>query len=432
MSSRRPMNVLFFGVVIGFFLGILVLRPTENVSPLPHPSRHISCDSSKKSGKLSGNYETWLTNQGILRKTLDFDEYLYGNSHKQAVLEAEFLKKKIHVLCVVFVEREKNIMAASHTWLRHCNDYVLYYAKRPQDHREKNFAEDLGVKKVQAKSSWDFLCKTVLDLWEKKESKLQWLLFVSDDMFVVPENLRRMVAQLDPNHPYYFGHAQTLWGQPFNVALAGYALSKGTVELLASNFTFDSCPTGGKYWKKEDFYLGKNLEKLCVLPSDTRDSAKKGRFHGYNLNKLLFSNKLALIASYWKDSIYPSTEGIQCCSDLSVTFQGIEADKMYMYDYIINRLRVFSHGIHGNQPASTPHPPEQVWKDFMRSRGYSSVENISSKQYINAWKAKINEDLIKAGFKKKKQVWRGMDFHGDGHGEAIPLPLPFQTVLDTE
>lgn len=50
------------------------------------------------------------------------------------------------------------------------------------------------------------------------------------------------------------------------------------------------------------------MEKLCVLPSDTRDESGKGRFHGYNLNQLLFSNKLALIASYWKDSIYPSTE----------------------------------------------------------------------------------------------------------------------------
>lgn len=74
----------------------------------------------------------------------------------------------------------------------------------------------------------------------------------------------------------------------------------------------------------------------------------------------------------------------------------------------------------------------QVWQDFMRSRGFSSVANVSAKQYFEAWKAKINEDLVKAGYKKSKHIWRGLDFkNGDGHGEVIPLPFQFETVLDT-
>lgn len=69
----------------------------------------------------------------------------------------------------------------------------------------------------------------------------------------------------------------------------------------------------------------------------------------------------------------------------------------------------------------------------MRSRGYTSVDSVSSKQYIEAWKAKINEDLVKVGLKNKKNVWRGLDFKdGGGHGEAIPLPFEVDTVLDTE
>lgn len=432
IPTRRPLTVLFLGFIIGFGLGIFILSPGDPPRKPPAVGRQSTCGRPRAPDKQVATYESWLADQGVVRNKVDIDEYLYGAIKRRPTLEAELLRKKVHITCVVFVEREKNLAAASHTWLKHCNDYSLYYAKRPNDLRGKNFVPDFKVKTIDAKSSWDFLCKTVLDLWETKQPDLQWLLFVSDDMFVVPENLRKMVAHLDSNYPYYLGHAQTLWGQPFNVALAGYVLSKGTVNLLARNFSINSCSSGGKYWKKEDYYLGKNLEKLCVLPSDTRDETGKGRFHGYNLNQLLFSNKLALIASYWKDSIYPSTEGKQCCSDLSVTFQGIEADKMYTYDYIINRLRVFTQGHHGSQPAPTP-PSEQVWQDFMRSRGYSSVENISSKQYFQAWRAKIKEDLIKAGYKKKKHVWRGMDFkNGNGHGEAIPLPFQFNTVLDTE
>lgn len=61
------------------------------------------------------------------------------------------------------------------------------------------------------------------------------------------------------------------------------------------------------------------------------------------------------------------------------------------------------------------------------------MENVSSKQYIEAWKAKINEDLIKVGLKNKKNVWRGLDLKdGGGHGEAIPLPFAVDSVLDSE
>lgn len=433
MATRRPSVVVFVGFLIGFLLGLLILSPKGENFPTRSVTEPLCGRTSVESLDGSGKYELWLASQGVVRSPLDFDEYLYGPRRRQATLEAEFLKKRVYVTCVVSVTKERNLLAASHTWLKHCNDFSLYRLKRPQDRRGKDFAIDLGVRTIEAKSSWDFLCQIVLHIWRDKKSEMQWLLFVSDDMFVVPENLRRMVAHLDPSDSYYLGHAQRLWGQPFNTAIAGYVMSRGTAKLLVANFTSETCSSGGKYWKKDDYYLGKNLGKLCVLPSDTRDNLGKGRFHGYNLNQLLFSNKLALIASYWKDSIYPSTEGKNCCSDLSVTFQGIEADKMYMYDYIINRLNVFTHGRHGSHPAPTPYPSEQVWKDFMRSRGFTSVENLSDKQYFEAWKSKINEDLIKAGLTKKQHVWRGVDLkNGDGHGEVIPLPFQFDTVLDTE
>lgn len=260
MSTRKPFTVISVGFAIGLIGGILVLSPTEKKTvEKSQPSRQSSCDHlPEKSAQLPVGYESWLANQGIVRNPLNVDEFLYGTRRRQATLEAELLKSKVHITCVIFVEREKNVVAASHTWLKHCNDHALYYSMRPHDIRYKEFSPELGVETVPAKSSWDFLCKTVLNLWKAKGSKLQWLLFVSDDMFVVPENLRRMVAHVDPNDPYYLGHAQTLWGQPFNVALAGFALSKGTVELLAGNFSApESCSTGGKYWKKEDYYLGK-------------------------------------------------------------------------------------------------------------------------------------------------------------------------------
>ena len=257
MSTRKLMTVLFVGIAIGFVIGILVLKPKQRSLPLP-PKRRTSCENEPDmSIKQAGSYEAWLSSQGAVRRPLDVDNYLYGTTKEQTVLEADWLKSKVHITCVVFVEIEKNVKAAVGTWLKHCNDFTFYHAKKPHG-RKRDFAPELGVKIIDAESSWDFLCKSILNLWTAKETKLQWLLFVSDDMFVVPENLRQMVAHIDCNDPYYLGHAQYLWGQPFNVALAGYVLSKGTVQMLVGNFTStDKCRLGGKYWKKEDYYLGK-------------------------------------------------------------------------------------------------------------------------------------------------------------------------------
>lgn len=257
MTTRKLMTVLFVGVVIGFIFGILVLSPKKTLLPSSSQKRTLTCKNEQDDSiNEPRRYQAWLSNQGVVREPLDVDDYLYGTSKGQTILESDWLKTKVHITCVVFVEIEKNAKAALHTWLKHCNDYAFYHAKKPHG-RKGDFASELGVVITEAKSSWDFLCKVILDMWRGKETKLQWLLFVSDDMFVVPENLRRMVGHLDWNDPYYLGHAQSLWGQPFNIALAGYVLSKGAVQILAENFTStERCPLGGKYWKKEDYYLG--------------------------------------------------------------------------------------------------------------------------------------------------------------------------------
>lgn len=43
-----------------------------------------------------------------------------------------------------------------------------------------------------------------------------------------------------------------------------------------------------------------------------------------------------------------------------LTIQATEADKIYMYYYLLYQLQVFHYGNHGNRPASTPVPEEQV------------------------------------------------------------------------
>jgi hypothetical protein len=94
-------------------------------------------------------------------------------------------------------------------------------------------------------------------VWRTSDDQLQWVLFAAEELFVIPENLRLLVATLNADIPYYFGHAMTLWGKDYNVAQAGYVLSRGAIKLLTQRFnSTEACETSGKHWKNEDYYLG--------------------------------------------------------------------------------------------------------------------------------------------------------------------------------
>jgi hypothetical protein len=94
-------------------------------------------------------------------------------------------------------------------------------------------------------------------LWQNNKENLHWVLFVSDDIFAIPENLRYYVASLDYNEPHYLGSDITFWGKTYNVGEAGYVLSKGVIYALQMKFnSSESCLKSGKYWRNEDFYLG--------------------------------------------------------------------------------------------------------------------------------------------------------------------------------
>nr|CAD7573184.1 unnamed protein product [Timema californicum] len=130
---------------------------------------------------------------------------------------------------------------------------------------------------------------------------------------------------------------------------------------------------------------GKHLGELGILPEDTRDDLGRGRFHGFNLNKLLFPGGISSLSSYYKKSVFPVPQGPECCSEHSITFNGIESDKLYTYDYFLYHTKVFRHGGSlGNQPASTP-----CGGKFIRDEGLGEA-NLSARQFFELWERKVS------------------------------------------
>ena len=203
------------------------------------------------------SYEKWLKSQNIQSSELDLDSYTYG-SKTDELLESQYLMDKVRVTCVVFVEKLKLAKAAAETWGSRCNK-VYFFGQHLED-------SSLPVIKFKIKltSSWQLLCESMNFVWKHSSlnesgqgQDLEWTIFVKDDTIVLPENLRYIVAPLNHEDDHYLGHAVTLWGQAYNVAEAGYVLSKSAFRKVVKMFdNSDKCASGGKYWKKEDFYLG--------------------------------------------------------------------------------------------------------------------------------------------------------------------------------
>lgn len=237
-------SVFFLGFAIGVIIAF-VSFVSKNRFGQPIPIKQ----SNYLINKEADNYDHWLANLGYSRNSVNFDYFSYsGNKSLSQFLEVQLLKVKINVLCVMFIKNINNAYAAMNTWMRHCNDFK-FYSTKPEKY--------LDITVMRSKSSWHFLCDVIRHVHDNY-SDYMWVLFVPDDVFAIPENLRRYVFSMNFEAPYYLGHSGVFWNEQYNLAQAGYVLSKGSIKLLIKKFpSSKSCQKSGKYFKNEDFFLGK-------------------------------------------------------------------------------------------------------------------------------------------------------------------------------
>lgn len=255
-----------FPLLLSLLRNIFVIDSTYEQTLLWQPEYYLSKEPRreeiilqhwKEIKRTSGYYNTmtyytWLAKQNLSLRTLDLDRYLYGpQKGYRKIVEWNWLKKQVSVTCIVFVEKLKLGRSIQATWGKRCNN-IYFFGHHLKDAK-------LPIINIDTKivSSWQLLCEAMNYVW-KKMDKLEWIIFVKDNTIVTPENLRYMVAPLDYIDDYYLGHPIVLWGQTYNVAQSGYVLSRGALAKIVKMFnTTEKCITGGKYWKKEDYYLGK-------------------------------------------------------------------------------------------------------------------------------------------------------------------------------
>lgn len=200
----------------------------------------------------SNVYDDWFyKNTNYTRKQISNDNLLYGPIKYN--LESSFLFKEVSILCAMKINKNKNAIAANNTWLGHCNEKLFY----DSPHKSVRSANN------SVTSSWHLLCNTILHIHQNYKNKVKYVILINDDTFVIPENLRKILAGFKSDFYVYMGHAISFWGVTYNVAQSGIVLGMNVIERLTLMFKNNAdCQNSGKYWKQEDWYLGMYSFKL--------------------------------------------------------------------------------------------------------------------------------------------------------------------------
>ncbi|KAG7171183.1 Glycoprotein-N-acetylgalactosamine 3-beta-galactosyltransferase 1-like 10 [Homarus americanus] len=195
-------------------------------------------------------------------------------------------------------------------------------------------------------------------LWAKTKAALthlyhhhphyQWYMKADDDTFVIVENLRYFLRDLDPDLPLYYGAKFKMHvKQGYMSGGGGYVLSREAVKKFvteALQLTDQAkCPTNTSRGS-EDVQLGLCLESVGVAAGDSLDRAGKSRF---------FSNSpLSLF--------YHQPLGPDCCSRHLISFHDVSPRMMWTLEALLYRLHIHRdlQPPHLNTSTSPAPPPD--------------------------------------------------------------------------
>jgi glycoprotein-N-acetylgalactosamine 3-beta-galactosyltransferase len=107
-----------------------------------------------------------------------------------------------------------------------------------------------------------------------------WFHIGGDDMYVIPDSIRKLAAQHPPKRTWYLGGSIPNAKNPkrrYCGGGAGYTLNRRAVHLLVRRFASGDCPAA--LASDEDVRADRCLEDSGIPCQDTNDDATEVRYH---------------------------------------------------------------------------------------------------------------------------------------------------------
>ncbi|XP_054287746.1 glycoprotein-N-acetylgalactosamine 3-beta-galactosyltransferase 1-like [Macrosteles quadrilineatus] len=336
-ANKKFLVTLLSGFIIGVIATFIVLQNTSYFAEMNTRPNWMDSRAKFEDPHSHGEFDPGPTIKGNVGEHASNEDF-----HKDEDLVAKELERRVRVLCWVLTSPSNHETRAKHvkaTWGKRCN--ILVFVSTAND-------TTLGAIALSDKEGHDLLwIKTKAAftyVYQHYKDAYDWVLKADDDTYVVVENLRYLLYHYNSSDPMYFGcRFKPYVKQGYMSGGAGYVLSKEAVHRFVTQAIPNPklCKEEGS--GAEDVEIGKCLENVGVIAMDSRDQYERGRFFPFTPENHLF-NRYDPSYWYYQYIYYNTTDGLNCCSDLAITFHYISPQQLYVMDYMIYHLRPY--GIH--------------------------------------------------------------------------------------
>ncbi|KAI6215231.1 hypothetical protein M3Y94_00361100 [Aphelenchoides besseyi] len=276
----------------------------------------------------------------------------------QLLLNSTDLPHNLWIRCVVLIQPDdprpyKYVQSILDTYARRCNKTVFFTSEEKLLTRFHDKTEIFAVNNFNGPHSYSFfhlITQLVYSQFRQTSPSssdvAEWTIFLNEQNFVIPENLRVFLKHHDPSEALVFGrlgHSRWLFSYLFPFLQtemfqidSGVVLSNRALELIA---TSNKCRP---HWLipghtgKGLFACGMQLNLRLIDPVDEE---------GHHL--FLSDNLRNMFSSKYFSANKETYEGAEmnagCCSDRLISVGSVNHRDIRVMEYVVNRIRVFGH-----------------------------------------------------------------------------------------
>ena len=322
-------KMIFYWFLIGFVIGFVIIFSTTQIVVNSKSSSHIN-----KFRMAEATNERNVSSSNSIRPTVED-------------------VKKIRILCFLGTMPKTHSTRAAHilqTWGKHCDKLIFFSTVTDVNLGAIGFnvTDNHGHVWGKLKLVMQYIYKNFINDYD-------WFIKGDDDTFLYIENLRYMLSAYSTDDPIYFGYKKISPGahkRGYFSGGAGYVLSRQTVRTFAekvlTNKTFyKEIHEGGCNLnmdkRNEDWDLTICLDNYDVYLGDSRDFLKRERFFSYypSVHLLVKYNESEWNDGFWSTKYYWDDEGLDCCSNYTISFHYIDAKYNYQMYFLAYKLKLF-------------------------------------------------------------------------------------------